>query len=159
MCKYYVDLIISFEQTRYTTLENASSATGFEVCVVIVNGPGIVPQMNMDVMVFATNGSDGGNLKHPLNLVVFCVTLRVEKCICTDTAEAGEDFIPLTSTLTFGLRSPGRLCGTVAVIVDDSIVENDEDFTVFLQADSSVVVFDDRSSVVVSIISDDGKLI
>lgn len=62
----YVDLIISFEQTRYKTLENASSPSGFEVCVITVNGPGIVPQMNMDVIVFATNGSDGGNLKHHL---------------------------------------------------------------------------------------------
>lgn len=89
--------------------------------------------------------------------MVFCVTLQFRKCICIDTAEAGVDFISLSSTLTFGLRSPGRLCGTVAVIVDDSIAENDEDFTVFLQADSSVVVFDDSNSVVVSIINDDGK--
>ena len=88
---------------------------------------------------------------------MFCVTFQVDKCICIDTAEAGIDFIPLSSTLTFGLQSPGRLCGTVALIIDDSVAENDEDFTIFLQVDSSVVVFDDRSSVVVSIISNDGK--
>ena len=40
-------------------LENASS---LEVCVIIINGPDIVPQMEMNVTVFATNfnGSDKG---------------------------------------------------------------------------------------------------
>ena len=49
------DLIVSLEQGMYETLENASE---FEVCVIIVNGPGIVPQMEMNVTVFATDFND-----------------------------------------------------------------------------------------------------
>lgn len=50
--------MVSLEQAAYVVLENASS---LEVCVIIVNGPGIVPQMEMDVTVFSTNinGSEG----------------------------------------------------------------------------------------------------
>jgi hypothetical protein len=51
--------MVSLEQAAYVVLENASS---LEVCVIIVNGPDIVPQMEMNVIVFATNfdGSDEG---------------------------------------------------------------------------------------------------
>ena len=51
--------MVSLEQAAYVVLENTSS---LEVCVVIVNGPDIVPQMEMNVTVFATNfdGSDKG---------------------------------------------------------------------------------------------------
>ena len=54
-----VDLMVSLEQATYVVLENASS---LEVCVIIINGPDIVPQMEMNVTVFATNfnGSDKG---------------------------------------------------------------------------------------------------
>ena len=44
----------------YVAMENSSSPNELEVCVIIVNGPGIVPQMEMDVIVFATNISDQG---------------------------------------------------------------------------------------------------
>ena len=54
-----VDLMVSLEQAAYVVLENASS---LEICVIIVNGPDILPQMEMNVTVFATNfnGSDKG---------------------------------------------------------------------------------------------------
>ena len=54
-----VDLMVSLEQAAYVVLENASS---LEVCIIIVNGPDILPQMEMNVTVFATNfnGSDKG---------------------------------------------------------------------------------------------------
>lgn len=54
-----IDLMVSLEQAAYVVLENASS---LEVCVIIVNGPDIVPQIEMNVTVFATNldGSDKG---------------------------------------------------------------------------------------------------
>lgn len=58
--------MISFEQTSYTVLEGDSSTAVFEVCVVIVNGPGIVPQMDMDVSIFSSSGSDGGTLRSHL---------------------------------------------------------------------------------------------
>lgn len=77
---FYIDLIISFEQASYIALENTSSATGFEVCVVILNGPGIVPQMNMNVIIFATNGSDGGNLKYWLcSVLLFMLTTQTQQ--------------------------------------------------------------------------------
>lgn len=44
------------------------------------------------------------------------------------------------------------------MILDDSVAEDDEVFTIFLQADGSVDVLDNRSSVPVTIISDDSKL-
>ena len=50
-----IDLMVSLEQAAYVALENASS---LEVCVIIVNGPDIVPQMEMSVTVFATNFND-----------------------------------------------------------------------------------------------------
>ena len=50
-----IDLMVSLEQAAYVALENASS---LEVCVIIVNGPDIVPQMEMNVTVFATNFND-----------------------------------------------------------------------------------------------------
>ena len=52
-----VALVVSLEQPRYIVNESASE---FEVCVFIANGPDIVPQMEMDVTVFASNSSDGG---------------------------------------------------------------------------------------------------
>ena len=54
-----IDLVVSLEHAAYVVLENASS---LEVCVIIVNGPDIVPQIEMNVTVFATNfdGSDKG---------------------------------------------------------------------------------------------------
>ena len=75
----------------------------------------------------------------------------------TDNATVGVDFIPLTSTLTFNSSSSGRLCGAVAMILDDNVAENDEVFTVFLQAGDDVHVVANGSSATVTIISDDGK--
>ena len=51
--------MVSLEQAAYAVLENASS---LEVCVIIVNGPDVIPQIEMNVTVFATNldGSDKG---------------------------------------------------------------------------------------------------
>ena len=71
----------------------------------------------------------------------------------------GVDFIPQTSTLTFDSQSSGRLCAVVALIIDDDVTENDEVFTVQLQAGDSVEVLANGSSAIVTIISDDGKLI
>ena len=45
----------------------------------------------------------------------------------------------------------------VASILDDGIAENDEVFTVLLQADNATGVLIGRSSASVTIISDDGK--
>ena len=75
----------------------------------------------------------------------------------TDNATVGVDFISLISTLTFNSSSSGRLCGTVAMILDDNVAENDEVFTVFLQAGDDVDVVANGSSATVTIISDDGK--
>lgn len=71
----------------------------------------------------------------------------------------GVDFIPQTSTLTFDSQSSGQLCAVVALIIDDDVTENDEVFTVHLQAGDSVEVLANGSSAIVTIISDDGKLI
>ena len=71
----------------------------------------------------------------------------------------GVDFIPQTSTLTFDSQSLGQLCAVVALIIDDDVTENDEVFTVQLQAGGSVEVLANGSSAIVIIISDDGKLI
>ena len=60
----------------YTVVESASSQRGFDVCVVITNGPGIVPQMDTPVMVFATNDSVGGNsMRYCCTLVAITVTV------------------------------------------------------------------------------------
>ena len=69
----------------------------------------------------------------------------------------GIDFLPQTSTLTFDALSSGRLCAVVADIVDDDVAENDEVFTVQLQAGGSVDVLANGSSAIVTIVSDDGK--
>ena len=69
----------------------------------------------------------------------------------------GIDFLPRTSTLTFDALSLGRLCAVVADIVDDDVAENDEVFTIQLQAGRSVNVLANGSSATVTIISDDGK--
>ena len=65
--------------------------------------------------------------------------------------------MPMTTTLTFDSQSTGRACGVVASIVDDNIAENDEVFTVLLQASNAPGVLIGRSSASVTIISDDGK--
>ena len=67
------------------------------------------------------------------------------------------DFVPLTSTLTFDSQSSGRLCAVVAIIQDDNVTENNEVFTVQLQAGGSVDVLANGSTAVVTIISDDGR--
>ena len=77
--------------------------------------------------------------------------------LLTDTASVGVDFIPLISTLTFDSKSTGRLCGVVASIIDDNIGENDEVFTVALQAGNSSNVIIGRSLASVTIVSDDGE--
>lgn len=72
------------------------------------------------------------------------------------------DFIPLSTTLIFDSQSPGILCGAVALILDDDVAENDEVFTVVLEADGSnnnVEVLTNGSLASVTIISDDGKKI
>ncbi len=75
----------------------------------------------------------------------------------SDVAMPRLDFVPRTSTLTFDSLSLGRVCAVVAVIIDDDIAENDEVFTVQLQAGSSVDILANGSSALVTIISDDGK--
>ena len=67
------------------------------------------------------------------------------------------DFLSRTSTLTFDTLSLGRLCAVVADIIDDDVAENDEVFTVQLQAGGSVDILANGSSALVTIISDDGK--
>ena len=69
----------------------------------------------------------------------------------------GIDFLSQISTLTFDSQSSGRLCAVVAIILDDDVAENDEVFTVQLQAGGSVDVLANGSSAIVTIISDDGK--
>ena len=69
----------------------------------------------------------------------------------------GIDFMSQISTLTFDSQSSGRLCAVVAVILDDDVAENDEVFTVQLQAEGSVDILANGSSAIVTIISDDGK--
>ena len=52
--------MISLEQAAYTVLEGAASPRGFDVCVIITNGPRIVPQMDVSVTVFTTSDSVEG---------------------------------------------------------------------------------------------------
>ena len=67
------------------------------------------------------------------------------------------DFLSRTSTLTFDTLSLGRLCAVAADIIDDDVTENDEVFTVQLQAGGTVDILANGSSALVTIISDDGK--
>ena len=52
--------MFSLEQTSYIVSENATSQSDFEVCVVLVNEQGVRPQMEIDVIISATNESIGG---------------------------------------------------------------------------------------------------
>ena len=85
------------------------------------------------------------------------IIITFSPLISPDTAMAGVDYVPLTSTLTFDSQSSGRLCGVVALILDDNVAENDEDFTVQLEAGGSTNVLASGNSAIVTIISDDGK--
>ena len=140
----------------YVTLENASE---FEVCVVVINGPGIVPQMEMDVTVFATNFNDSSAGTEFSDYVNPSTHMPYQSFFHADLAMAEVDFLPLTSVLTFDSSSSGRLCATVALIVDDNVTENDEIFSVYLQAggNGNISIPTDGSSAIVTIISDDGK--
>ena len=54
------DLMLSLEQAAYTVMESAPSQGGFDVCVIITNGPGLVPQKEVTVTVSATSDSVEG---------------------------------------------------------------------------------------------------
>ena len=75
-----------------------------------------------------------------------------------DTAEEDTDFTQTTTELTFEPGSSTHQCGTIAIL-DDTILENEEQFTVhLLTPDPSLYVDSDRGSAVVVIMDDNDNV-
>ena len=69
---------------------------------------------------------------------------------------AGSDYSPIHSTLN--LTSSTTMVEVLIPIIDDSVVEMDEQFTVVLSSFDPNVMISDNYQVTVSIVDDDGEL-
>ena len=69
---------------------------------------------------------------------------------------AGSDYSPISNTLN--LTSSTTMVEVLIPIIDDSVVETDEQFTVVLSSSDPNVMISDNYQVTVSIVDDDGEL-
>ena len=69
---------------------------------------------------------------------------------------AGSDYSPINSTLN--LTSSTTMVEVLIPIIDDSVVETDEQFTVVLSSSDPNVLISANYQVTVTIVNNDGKL-
>jgi hypothetical protein len=141
-----VGVEISIREPEYSVGESESVVT---VCVGIISGEAAIP-LEAVLMTVSDGNAEG---KHSIVLNYSKSSARVlYTCMC-DHPIAENDFVSLTSTTLTLTGTDGENCSTISIL-DDSMVERNETFSVQLSTSNTAVDIT-QTSVMVTVIDDD----